>query len=55
MFISDICIFLFILISGVKKDRVQGIAKYWFENGKARPENRGGSRQEEDTAKGEQV
>ncbi|KAK9976438.1 hypothetical protein ABG768_021643 [Culter alburnus] len=49
-----VCQASFLSIFCVKKDRVQGIAKYWFENGKPRPENRGGSRQEEDTAKGEQ-
>lgn len=44
--------FMFIFILGVKKDRVQSIAKYWLENGKARPENRGGPREtEEQTAK----
>lgn len=45
-----------IFISGVKKDRVHGVAKYWLEHGKALPENRGGSRQkEEETAKRETI
>ncbi|KAL1270814.1 hypothetical protein QQF64_029830 [Cirrhinus molitorella] len=41
---------------GVKKDRIQDIAKYWLENGKARPENRGGSKKnEEHTTKKDMV
>lgn len=35
---------------GVKKDRVQGIAKHWLENGNARPKNRGVSRENEEQA-----
>ncbi|KAK0154986.1 hypothetical protein N1851_002689 [Merluccius polli] len=34
--------------SSVKKDRVKNFAKYWLEHGKARPENRGGSRENEE-------
>ena len=37
-------------ISGVKKDRLSNIAKYWIENGTPRPETRGGARKEEENA-----
>lgn len=41
-------IFLFIVIAGIKKDRVQNIAKHWLQTSKAHPENRGGSREDAD-------
>ncbi|XP_052427306.1 uncharacterized protein LOC127969418 [Carassius gibelio] len=47
-----ICHASFLSIFCVKKDRVQSIAKYWLENGKARPEHHGGPREiEAQTAK----
>ncbi|XP_055064736.2 uncharacterized protein [Misgurnus anguillicaudatus] len=48
--IVPVCQASFLSIFGVKKDRVQGVAKYWLENGKARPENRGGHRQKDEEA-----
>ncbi|KAA0703634.1 hypothetical protein E1301_Tti015520 [Triplophysa tibetana] len=45
-----VCQASFLSIFGVKRDRVHGVAKYWLKNGKARPENRGGSRQKQEEA-----
>ncbi|XP_041365380.1 uncharacterized protein LOC121380568 [Gigantopelta aegis] len=39
-----VCKASFMSIFGVKKDRLANIAKYWSENGVARPEHRGGVR-----------
>ncbi|XP_030609214.1 uncharacterized protein LOC115796882 [Archocentrus centrarchus] len=40
-----VCQASFLSIFCIKKNRVQGVAKYWLETGKARPENRGGFRE----------
>ncbi|XP_041348539.1 uncharacterized protein LOC121368074 [Gigantopelta aegis] len=42
-----VCQPTFLSIFGIKKDRVQNIAKYWLQTGQARPENRGGARNRE--------
>ena len=44
IFFSPKLTFLFCLIAGIKKDRVNDIAKFWLQHGQTRPENRGGAR-----------